>query len=304
MGSDQYPLVAFSPRAPAGIGASDHTHHDDFSHRSCSASGCLLGSYDLQGNDNDDLGADELLGLGPGHAPLLGIEDGSTKNGQETSRTERLEDQVRAKELKDASSSWSSPTVVTTQIAILFFFAVCCGLLYIGSLEYRRQSAVEISQMVKNMAWQPVPHTHVSPSIPSIDVKKVTFTETAPDKPLTSSSSAIDQNAISNTTLGEASVSAATRRRRHGKRAGNAVAQRASKKVTEKKDAVDVEKDSGSVDGKEKHTAGTGGSALQEVSKGSREEEESVQVVEKTIANVAGPVTLEADGGSKVALSN
>ncbi|PWN32378.1 uncharacterized protein FA14DRAFT_87760 [Meira miltonrushii] len=47
MGSDQYPLVAFSPRAPAGIGASDHTHHDDFRHRSCSASGCLLGSYDL-----------------------------------------------------------------------------------------------------------------------------------------------------------------------------------------------------------------------------------------------------------------
>lgn len=315
MGSEQYPLVAFSPRAPAGIGASDHAHHDDFSHRSCSASGCLLGSYDLQGNGLDDLRADELLGLGPGHAPLLGIEDGSTKKKQETADTERFEDQAQTKDLKDASSSWSSPTVVTMQIAILFFFAICCGLLYIGTLEYRRQSAVEVSQMAKNMAWQPVSQTSESPSDPRTGEKKVTFATFSPDKPLykeqdtfsEGTSSAINQKAISDTTSGEPKTSTPTKRRRRGKRAGNAVAHRESKKEMEKEDTIDVERDDGKVDDAEKQTANTDSSGLLQARKAGEtevEEEESVQVVEKAIANVVGPVTLEPDGGSKVALSD
>ncbi|MCO5565342.1 hypothetical protein L7F22_019015 [Adiantum nelumboides] len=315
MGSEQHPLVAFSPRAPASLSANEHAQHDDSSreHRLCSASGCLLGSYDLQGSGFDDLQADELLGLGPGHAPLLGIEDGSAKKKQYSSDTKSIQDQIESedgqKQKKDASSSWSSPSVVTAQIAIVFFFAACCGLLYIGSLEYRRQGAVEVGQMAKNMTWQPPDsQIDVKPSDSPIDEKKVTFASTIHNEPIAEkqdhrppgTSSAIDQNDVQNIMSFDSKTST-TKRRRRGKRAGNAVAQREIRKETSKEDDSDVGEQSKKVDDKDEHTTLKPSSEPRETEVA---EEEKNHFVKKAVADVAGPVTLEPDGGSKVALSD
>jgi serine/threonine-protein kinase/endoribonuclease IRE1 len=176
MGSDHFPLVSFSPRAPAGQDVDDsHAHHEHVQHgttSTCTSFGCLLGTYDLQSHADHGLGSESMFDFDVGHAPLLGIGDGrederrrseepaspASSEGPASIPAAAETTTASSKEPKVSTSPWTwnpSPMMVMVQIVALLLLAVLCGLIYVGAQELQRQRSEDAKTVSKDIVWVP-----------------------------------------------------------------------------------------------------------------------------------------------------
>lgn len=320
MGNDRFPLVAFTPPAAAayGISAEAHAGHHHHSGASgpatCASHGCLLGSYEVNNVGGTGPSADQLLGLGPGQAPLLGIGDGSDQPTQpraEDRSTNSPADSDRAPEQrpKGPSSSWTSPSMVMTQIIALFLLAILCGLVYIGGHELHKQRAEEARNISRDMVWTPFAPDNDSTKA-ALDAKGTrspskTRQDPTPNKVHESSDSNTRDEVQSTTEAIDASGSdildkkKPARRRKRGKRAGTAVQQRELKRDGSK---GTIEEDSGEeMDGDTSRAMALDTTAKPPVAK-MEDTFESDSVHQ--ITQLAAKQLLTAEGGSEVTLAS
>lgn len=177
MGSDDYPLVSFSPRAPAGQNTEgSHVHHEHAQHgqtSTCTSFGCLLGTYDLQLGTEDSIRREGLFDFEVGHAPLLGIGDGRDYDRREeealnspappyektapiTIAPESRSESSKGEKVSTSPWTWNpSPMMVMVQIVALLLLAVLCGLVYVGAQELQRQRTEDAKAVAKNIVWAP-----------------------------------------------------------------------------------------------------------------------------------------------------
>lgn len=322
MGSEQYPLVAFTPRAPAGHDGEGEAFYDHHSRAAstCASYGCLLGSYDVSASTHDGVNADELLGLGPGHAPLLGIGDGSDLGTHHGEQEVDGNDNATKKSQKAGEASkvtpersWSSPSVIMQQIIILFLLAVLCGLIYVGGQELRRQYAEEAKSVTKDVVWEPIPAPPAaSQPVPEASVNGNSL---GPDETKADSGTAIgdlsgaqdDKNAQN----GDSEKKKSARRRKRGKRAGTAVAHRGAKRDNSKEN-LEAESDDEGVEGRQEEIESGGKEEKSDagpdvISNGTKKQDGVIDVdasAEEQVARIAARVSLTAEGGSEVELKN
>lgn len=345
MGHENYPLAAFTPRAMAALGGPNDEHYDHHSngqhhegHPSdgrtslCAARGCLIGSYDTDSTASERSG--DLLGLGPGHAPLLGIGDGHEQraNGSHPSENRPLSDEERASpQVSTSASSWTSPSMVMTQIIALFLLAILCGLIYIGGHELQRQRADEARAITRDMVWTPQvsqsessrmndlsstierPHANgngAAAPAPSEGISRAGADTLTPSEP------PLNDDDLQRLIEGGQEKKKPAKRRRRGKRAGMTVAQREAKRDGSKEDGLVADEESEDerdepIDenvkgentlGPSLHAKSNGTTAVTGVSDGLTRASQALEGHQLPV--LASADTMSAEGGSTVPLQN
>lgn len=262
MGQREYPLIALAPQAPVALsqgpqhreGRRLYEKHrqqgGDTGHQtSCFSSSCFVGTYDLVKGGRGE-SADFFLPSGSrmlvgGNVLPLGISDGSDDHRSSITDDDGMpndtnsESKADYKQTSPSSPSpsrkpWSalpSPTMLLAQMIVVLLLAVLCGLVYVGAQEQRRQNAEQAIVASKELSWTPDPakNWHVEgdsrgDTKTKADQELVDRTTPASEEKI---SLKVDQNLPDrDTELVLADKKKAAKRRRRGKRAGNAVSQR------------------------------------------------------------------------------
>lgn len=331
MGSEQYPLVSFSPQAPAGRhghdGHKDQDHPQHDSTASCASFGCLLGTYHLQSSAEGRISGEGLFDFEVGHAPLLGIGDGkdgerrSTEDsaiplpsGEETETTP--DSHTIQDERKAASLPWSwtpSPMMMMIQIVALLLLAILCGLVYVGAQELQRQRSEDARAVAKDIVWTPRPidskelnaEQHRLEEVTHQNADKLAIKVEPPPAPPHR-----DPEEVARELLQEeaAAKKKPGKRRKRGKRAGAAVQQREAKRDSPDKG----EDESGDEEIDEDESARIVPSASTGTLKAETDDDSELQTgwidtqvdANEQIIKLAAQTSMSAEGGSNISSSS
>ncbi|UZJ53130.1 hypothetical protein CBS101457_002450 [Exobasidium rhododendri] len=325
MGGQQYPLISFSPRAPASQKSTGdqmkHEHH----HPSCSSFGCLLGTYDLQFAEGDRVHKEGLYGFEVGHAPLLGIGDGkadrdgsevvssvppASSPGQVVTPIASISPETKQSVSgRGWSSVWSwnpSPMMMMIQIVALLLLAILCGLVYVGAQELQRQRSEDAKIIAKEIVWLPrITDVKVEEEEESEEVKSEE--QAAIGKPLAVSPSRDPEEVARELVLEEEAAALKTekkkpaKRRKRGKRAGAVVQQREAKKDgSSKADDESGEEEGGEEDNDRISPSNT----IAELPLLPNGWNEPATAAEEQAIKMAAITPMSAEGGSKIPSSN
>ncbi|KDN52510.1 hypothetical protein K437DRAFT_254094 [Tilletiaria anomala UBC 951] len=260
MSSDRYPLVVLSPPAPlshildgsAKSGANGHQHdltwHDAPSRRGCGGISCWTGAYRVQNDDVAEWAMREAL---LGSAPLLGI--GGREVDHASSRTaftpiiyappssDRAGSSAPDARSDDVRRSPNSTlSTLLLQAVLIISVTLVSWAIWTGLRLQERQKAIEAKAFVESVIYVPIhPPSADGTRLPleasgaSPEIRKVSQRVIAEGKAVQDNNQDAGEQPQANVQdqheMVESGKSSVAKRRRRGKRAGQAVAAKLAK---------------------------------------------------------------------------